>query len=100
MRQSNREHQESLGLALFFFLFGLVLFNWPLLSIGGESGGLGALIYIFLFWLLLLVAILCLVERLRRCAVDVPPGMEDDSQPRPAAEFPPASAPADPPRRR
>lgn len=38
-------------IALVMFVFCLVLFNWPLLAVAGDRGGLAAAAYLFLSWL-------------------------------------------------
>lgn len=37
--------------ALAMFTACLVLFNWPLLTVAGDRGGLAAAAYLFLIWL-------------------------------------------------
>lgn len=42
-------------LYVLMFLLGLLLFNWPLLTISDNWGVLGQFVYLFLIWIILIL---------------------------------------------
>lgn len=49
--------REGNTVAVLLFTVALLLFNWPLLSVPAEKGGLQMLLYLFLLWILIIFCI-------------------------------------------
>lgn len=76
--EKDRRTRKGGPVALLVFIACFLLFNWPLLSIPAEKGGLPTIVYLFLSWLLL---IFCLFRYCRNEAAGPPehPGKEGRS---------------------
>jgi hypothetical protein len=53
MDGSQRKRENTSG-SLLLCIAGLLLLNWPLLSIFGETGGFPTIAYLFFIWLCLI----------------------------------------------
>ncbi|MGD9948101.1 MAG: hypothetical protein AB7U29_06420 [Desulfobulbus sp.] len=49
--------REGGTVAVLLFTVGLLLFNWPLLSITSEKDGFQMLLYLFLLWIAIILCI-------------------------------------------
>jgi uncharacterized membrane protein YhaH (DUF805 family) len=61
--EKDHRTRESTPVALLVFIACFLIFNWPLLSIPANIGGLAALVYLFLAWI---VIIFCLFRYCRK----------------------------------
>lgn len=57
---------QSTSFAVLLFLAGLLLFNWPLLSLSSEHGGHSVFSYIFIAWFSLVCCLIGIGRSLHR----------------------------------